>query len=787
MQALIEILDSYAQSYPQPKRRIYCSSPHTAPCLVFGSLMTNTRIAKVALDLPLATAFDFAINPETPFSEADIGRLVVVPFGKKEMVGVLVALASQTNVPAEKLRAILRVVEGVAPLDAHLLRLFAFCGTYYHAPFGQIALNAIPPTLRVAKPAGHKQNVAAKAAFHNVAITDTGRAAIETLPVRAIAQRAMLTVLTAKAQPERVLKQQSARAASVLKILIEKGWVTRDIAIGSEAKLAARAAIGPTLNDQQQTAVNAINARTGTFAAFLLEGITGSGKTEVYLRAIEHALLAGKQALVLVPEINLTPAFLRHVRERFPHHHIAPAHSGMANLARLTAWCDAQAGRADIVIGTRLAVFTPMPRLGLIVVDEEHDQSFKQQEGVRYSARDVAVFRAHERHCPIVMGSATPSLETLDNVARGRFEKLTLAARAVENAQLPTVDFIHLDSEIAQDGLTDTMIRAIDATVKRGEQAMVFINRRGFAPALVCGQCAWMPECKRCSARMVLHQRIAKLKCHHCGAQTRVPVVCAKCGSPELHPAGQGSERIEVALRRAFPDARIARVDRDATRRRGSAEKIFADAASGALDILVGTQMLAKGHDFPKVTLVGIVNADGAVFSADFRAAERMAQQIMQVAGRAGRSALAGRVLIQTRFPEHPVYRAVQSHSYGAFVEAALSERRLMHLPPFSYLALLRAESKDADKLDRFLDAAVEIARETAREMVRESACEGLRVWEPVSSSLERKANFTRKQLMVQADRRQDLQSFLATWLAKVRQLSSHAVKWVIDVDPIEV
>jgi primosomal protein N' (replication factor Y) (superfamily II helicase) len=665
-------------------------------------------IVSIALDVPLTRNFDFAWPDEWPrATDADIGRLVVVPFGTQTLVGMVAALNPQSDVTADKLRAISPITIDIPALSQDVLSLIRFCEQYYHAPFGQIAINVIPPALR---------------------------------------------------SPTRKLKPRPT----------------------SERSTPRAIAAGPNLNDEQQQAVSAIDSAHQAFAAFLLEGITGSGKTEVYLCALAATLARGDQALVLVPEINLTPAFLKHVSLRFPNHRIAPAHSGMAAIARLNAWRDAQIGEADIVVGTRLSVFTPMPRLRLIVVDEEHDQSFKQQEGVRYSARDIAVFRASQLKCPIVLGSATPAIETLDNVTRGRFTHLKLTQRAVAKAQLPTVNFIHLDSEKAPNGLTASLIRAIDETVKRGEQAMVFINRRGYAPALVCGSCAWMPECTQCSARMVFHRAIQKLKCHHCGAQRRAPTVCGNCGSTDLHPAGQGSERIEDALHEALPGVRIARVDRDATRRKGSAEKIFADTAAGEVDILVGTQMLAKGHDFPKLTLVGVINADGAVFSADFRAAERMAQQLMQVAGRAGRAALPGHVLIQTRFIEHPVYQAVASHHYAQFVEAALAERRVMRLPPYSYLALLKVEARDTAKLDKFCENALQLATVHANNT-------SVHVWEPVASSLARKAGYSRKQLMVQSDKRGALQLFLAAWIAEIRQSDARQIKWVIDVDPIEV
>lgn len=750
----------------------------------------TVQIAKIGLDVPLANTFDFLV----PRGMAVVpGCLVIVPFGRQRVVGIVVALGTESDVATEKLRAIEAVRRDVPALSADSMALFQFCAAYYHAPIGQITLNAIPPILRLAKDLPGSRQPALRA----FGITAAGSAAISTLPSRASAQRGILQWLLNGPQLERTILQRHAHARSVMKRLAEAGWIEpldaeaaqqTSISPGASATTPIDRSTAPALNEEQQAAVKAITQTmakgTGGFQAFLLDGITGSGKTEVYLAAIAEALTLGKQALVLVPEINLTPAFLRHVRSRFPDHQIAPAHSGMTALSRFAAWRSAQDGQADIVIGTRLAVFTPMPRLGIIVVDEEHDASYKQQEGVRYSARDVAVFRASHNKCPIVLGSATPSIETLDNVERERFTRLVLRQRAVAQAALPTVGFIDLDAEKAPDGITQSMIRAIDETIKRGEQALVFINRRGFAPALVCGSCGWIPECQRCSARMVFHRGIKRLRCHHCGAEARLPLKCGECASTDLHPAGQGSERIEDALIAAFPDRRIARVDRDSTRRRGSAEAIFAAAEKGEIDILVGTQMLTKGHDFPKMTFVGVVNADGAVFSADFRAAERMAQQLMQVAGRAGRALLPGRVLIQTRFVEHPVYQAVASHNYAAFVSAALSERKLMQLPPYSYLALLRSESRDATALDSFLARSQHLAHAT---LDSHSELRGVRVWEPVTATLERKAGYVRKQLMVQADSRRSMQQFIAGWMSALRAADSRAVRWNVDVDPIEV
>lgn len=761
---------------------------------------------RVALDLPVATLFDFSLPTEeiaaiksSPGKLDDlIGRLAVVPFGPKKLVGVIVDITHATSVPSEKLKAVLHIQHNLPAFSASDLALFRFCEGYYHQSFGQIALNAIPPGMRVPTSNAVVHAVTRRVQPKIMTITASGREALPNLPARSVVQRTILqSLITHGPQDATAIKMRHEGAVASLGALLRKGWVNAQASPMPAAFVtspALRTPAGHTsaiefsdpkpLNAQQTRALAAIVGGAGQFAAFLLAGITGSGKTEVYLHTIRHTLEQGHQALILVPEINLSPAFVRAVAARFPTAQVAQLHSGMAEMPRMTGYLDAQSGRADIVIGTRLAVFTPMPRLGLIVVDEEHDASFKQQEGFRYSARDVAVFRAHAAGCAVVLGSATPSFETLNNVARERFVALALTARATPDAKLPCVDFIDLNLERTTDGLTAGLIRAIEETVKRGEQALVFINRRGFAPALVCAQCGTMPECARCTAKLVFHKNENRLKCHHCGYQTRVPTSCTRCGSHELIAAGQGTERVEaalqVALQASLPQVRMARVDRDSTRKRGSAEKIFDAAAKGELDVLVGTQMLSKGHDFPKLTLVGVVNADGAMFSADFRASERLAAQLMQVAGRAGRAALPGRVLIQTRFPAHPLYQAVAAQDYARFADIAMAERRHAALPPFSFLALLRAESKQAESLAKFMTDAANTAQTLALE-------HGVHVWDPVPPTLARKAGYERRQLMVQTATRAALQRFLAQWLITVRQREVRAVKWVIDVDPLEV
>jgi primosomal protein N' (replication factor Y) len=705
----------------------------------------------------------------------DLGRLAVVPFGSRKLAGVIVELAEVSEVPAGKLKPLFHIQRALPKFSAQDLSLFQFCQRYYHHPFGAIALNALPPAMRATKPVMPRRT-------QIFAITDAGAAALDQLPARAVAQRGILTALLAGPVTATSLKSRHERAAATLNGLKKKGWIAlADASVARVAHADQKPSIqGPTLNQAQSSAVAAVTAKLGEFASMLLSGVTGSGKTEVYLCVIDAALRMNRQALILVPEINLTPQFLRRLSSRFPNAHIVEQHSGLAEIPRMNGYLEAQSGEADIVVGTRLAVFTPMPRLGLIVVDEEHDASFKQQEGFRYSARDVAIFRASEVRCPVLLGSATPSLESIHNADRGRFTKLILTERATPGARLPRIGFIDLNVERAEDGLSQMLLAAIDETVRRGEQALVFINRRGYSPALVCGQCGWMPYCKRCSARLVFHQRERRLKCHHCGHQERVAAKCGECGSHELVPAGQGTERVEIALRAKLPQARIARVDRDSTRRRGSAEKIFSAAADGELDVLIGTQMLSKGHDFSRITLVGVVNADGAMFSADFRAAERMVAQLMQVAGRAGRADLPGRVLIQTRFASHPLYAAIAAQDHSQFASMALVERKQAHLPPFTFLALLRAESKSQEALDQFM-AMVAGEAKTAQHGHE------VHVWDPIPATLARKAGFERQQLMVQADSRPAMQQFLTAWLPAVRSNELRTVKWSLDVDPQEV
>ena len=530
------------------------------------------------------------------------------------------------------------------------------------------------------------------------------------------------------------------------------------------------------LRAEQRDAMQRIARSSGQFEAFLLHGVTGSGKTEVYLHLIASVIERGGQALVLVPEISLTPQLEERFRHAFPEATLAVMHSGLEDIARTTAWLQAARGEAAIVLGTRLALLAPLPKLGLVVVDEEHDPSFKQQEGLRYSARDAAVYLARLAGCPVVLGTATPSLETWHNWRSGRYQRLELSERASPGARLPDIRVLDMKSESIDSGFTAALLSAIGKRRELGEQSLVFINRRGYAPVLACEACGWTAACTRCTARMVLHSADRCLRCHHCGAQAAVPAACPTCGNVDLKPLGRGTQRIEEALQARFPSARVVRIDRDSARRRGELTRTLEALRRGEGDILVGTQLLAKGHDFPNLTLVGVLNADTALVSTDYRAAERLFAVLAQVAGRAGRRERPGEVLVQTRYPGHPLFAALARHDFASFAESQLEERRSAGFPPFVFEAALRAEATKLDTAMRFLRNAAASA----------NAPDGVHVYDPVPNILTRRAGLERAQLIVQSRSRPALQAYLSAISARLFEQAPREVRWHLDVDPIE-
>jgi primosomal protein N' (replication factor Y) len=563
--------------------------------------------------------------------------------------------------------------------------------------------------------------------------------------------------------------------ASALPARLREGGTLQPARSRKAQAAATEPALPPKLNDEQAGALARILESLGSFQTLLLEGITGSGKTEVYLQAISETVARGRQVLVLVPEIGLTPQFVARFRARLGAR-LALAHSGLADGERLNAWLAARAGEAAVVIGTRSAVFTPLPRLGLVVIDEEHDGSYKQQEGFRYSARDLAIRRAQQAGVPVLLGSATPSLESLHNAIAGRYRLLHLSRRAAA-AEHPPMHLLDVRGQHLREGLSNALVAHIRRHLEAGGQALLFLNRRGFAPTLLCHSCGWIADCRRCDAHMTLHRAHNKLRCHHCGAERPPEPACPQCKSSDLLAVGQGTERVEQTLQALFPDIGLARIDRDTTRRKGALDRLLGEVHSGRARILIGTQMLAKGHDFPEVTLVGVLDADGGLFSADFRAPERMAQLITQVAGRAGRASKPGEVYIQTHQPQHPLLNQLIRSGYRAFAEAALSERREAGYPPYGHLAVLRAESVQPAAAMKFLEEAAALARE--------HMTGGVELWGPVPAPMERRAGRVRAQLLLQSATRKPLHALLRTWTPQLEGLAgARRARWSLDVDP---
>ncbi len=730
------------------------------------------KIVQIAIDVPLNTHFDYAADD---VNAEDIGRRALVSFGRRLVVGVIVGIVNQAADPAFKLKPVKEVLRDTPPLPQEILKLARFCSGYYHYPLGQVLAAILPQRLRRTQAI----NTLTESCY---TATEVGLAtALDTLPKRALIKRKLLVALQVQRTLARsAVMQLSPSAGSMMREFVACGWALESAmpltATRNAAILPAQAA-AHVLNTDQQAAVTTILGAPPGFASWLLHGVTGSGKTEVYLRAIAEVLVRNGQALVLVPEINLTPQLEARFKARFPDATIVSLHSNLGERERLKHWLMAQAGTAHMVLGTRLAVFVPLPRLQLSVVDEEHDGSFKQQDGMRYSARDVAVFRAREARVPIILGSATPALETYHNALSGRYKLLELKARAVRDAAPPAVHYIDLKREKLIEGFSAPLITAIKQRIKRGEQSLLFINRRGFAPVLLCSECGWLSGCPRCSSRLVVHLKEQRLRCHHCGHEERLPHHCPSCGNVDLAPVGQGTQRLEAALERLFPEARILRVDRDSTRRKNSLANMLEKVHAQEIDILVGTQMLAKGHDFTKLTLVGVLNADGGLYSADFRAAEHLFAQLLQVAGRAGRAADSGEVLVQTAFPDHALFAALQHGDYAQFARTALAEREQAGLPPFSFQAMLRAEAATLDSALKFLRTAAALAPPKAK---------NIQIYDPVPALMARLAGNERAQLMIESRSRGALQKFLGTWMTGLEAHKTRNVRWALDVDPLD-
>ena len=744
---------------------------------------------KVALDTPLRRTFDY-LPPQTGPAPQP-GMRVMVPFGRQQCIGVVVAVGAPAGVAAAKLRRILRCVDPLPTFDAPLLGLLEWAADYYHHPLGAVIAAALPKLLREGALLVELHEYRALSAAGIEA-----QAAGE--PRRAPKQRAVLAALAAAGAAGlevAVLDAQAPGWREAARALMARGWVVAGSRPAADAADAGNAAAEPTADapgltvpppvpsPAQQAALDAVAAAGEGYRGWLLHGVTGSGKTEVYLRLAAVQLQRGKRVLVLVPEIGLTPQLVGRFTQRFPGVALAVLHSGLTDRERLSAWRAAREGRAQLVIGTRSAVFAPIPDLGLIMVDEEHDASFKQQEGgFRYSARDLAMARAHRLAVPVLLGSATPSLDTLHNVATGRLSKLTLPERAAA-AQPPRLRLIDLRGENVHAGLSSTALAAIERHLAAAGQVLVFINRRGYAPTLACTACGWIAPCQSCDARLTVYRQAERLRCHHCGAERALPRQCPQCGYA-VKTVGQGTERVEESLSAMFPGVGLARLDRDAVRQSEQLAAVMTQITAGTARLLVGTQMVAKGHDFPELTLVVVLNADQGLFSTDFRAAERLAQTLIQVAGRAGRAERPGEVLLQTEYPDHPLLTGLLSGGYEAFAAVALEERRAAAWPPFSRLAALRASAARAERAMAFLEAA----RQLALDLRTSGEAEAVRVLGPAPAALARRADRHHAQLLLESTDRGALHRLLARWVPGLEALpAARGVRFALDVDPLEL
>lgn len=727
---------------------------------------------RVAVDVPLPTLFDYR---SAEAGEADVGCRVRVPFGRKHVVGVIMAVDPASSIAPEKVKDAGEILRDIPPLPPDVLELLWFCARYYHHPIGEVVASALPTRFR-AQATRQKRQPAA------IAVTAEGRAALESGLKRAPAATRLLARLCATGTlAGATLANLPPADRRTLKQLVARGWAAPCEDAPAERAGGSRASDDPTrpdLTPEQAAAAAAITAQPAGYRTWLLHGITGSGKTEIYLRAMEDALARGRQVLFLVPEIGLTPQLEARIRQRFAHWRIVTLHSALAAGMRADHWTEAHDGRADIVVGTRSAIFVPLPRLGLLVVDEEHDGSYKQIEGMRYSARDLAVWRARQRDIPVILGSATPSLETYHAALQDRYRMLVLARRA-NDAPLPIVRIVAMAGKHgASHGLGAEMLEAMRARLAAREQVLVFVNRRGYAPVLVCSACAWAPSCNRCSARLVLHKTRGRMLCHHCGHAEPVPHACPSCGNVDMHPLGYGTQRVEAALAHAFPQARILRIDRDTTRTRTAWPRMREAIERGEVDMLVGTQLLSKGHDFPGIGLVCVLNADQSLYSTDFRASEHLFAQLTQVAGRAGRANVPGEVLIQTQFPAHPLFDAVRAHDYRGYAQALLDERERAGFPPFVHQAVLRAEATRLEEALRFLGEAARLAAEVAEDVA---------VFEPAPATMERLKGQERAQLLVQSRTRRALHVFLDRWSERLVETRAYGARWGIDVDPLSI
>ncbi len=735
---------------------------------------TKTKlIFRVAIALPIFRLFDYSVPDDIDPNNFSPGIRLLVPFGKGKKIAYLVEIIDHTEAVSTPLKTVEQILDKKPLLQKQDMALLQWASRYYHYPLGEVINAAFPSGLRKGKNATLKPE-------KKYQLTEQGLYIDLTTLDRAPRQQALLKKFRAEngLLNNRQLFNWNRNYASALRALIGKNLIetcSRPTSSGPNRYLRQQPLIA---NRQQQQAIDCVIEALGHFRVFLLEGVTGSGKTEVYMQIINKVLEQGQQVMILLPEITLTPQLQQRFSERF-RQPIAVFHSALSATDRQNAWLNIQQGNSAILLGTRSALFTPFHNLGLIILDEEHDSSFKQQEGFRFSARDVAVVRARNQQIPIVLGSATPSLESLYNVMQKRYQLLHLPERA-GNASSP--DFILLDirNKKMHDGLSIQLITEIKKTLARQEQVLLFFNRRGYAPVLICHACGWVARCRRCDANLVIHDNDQKLRCHHCAAEQGLFRQCPNCAKNPLTPLGMGTEKIEKTLHEFFPDEKIIRLDRDTTRRKGVLEKFLREIHDNKTHIILGTQMLAKGHHFPNVTLVALLDVDRGLFSIDFHATEKLAQLIVQVAGRAGRSEKPGKVILQTRQPDHVLLHGMIKGDYRNVARALLQERKHAALPPYSYQALLRVWAHDAQSPHDFLDKV--------RERIENGQNNLALVLGPVPSPMARRAGKYRYQMLLQSPKRKNIQHLLDWLVPELKTIQgSGKVRWSVDIDPIDL
>ncbi|WP_417696969.1 primosomal protein N' [Psychromonas sp.] len=742
--------------------------------------MANALICRIALAIPLHKQFDYLLNndlvPDDP--RTLIGRRVVVPFGGgyRKQVGVITDLPETSDYAIDKLKKITELLDHQPLLSDSLYQLLNWASVYYQHPFGDVFQQAIPTLLRKGKPA----------AFNSKEYWRCVDKEMDATPLsRAKKQLAAFNLLIQEDLSYEALKQQGVSRAT-LNSLQEKHFISSYQQLPdsnlSWAESTQTIEETPQLSTEQALAVTSVTQQLNHFKCYLLEGITGSGKTEVYLNILKAVLNAGQQALVIVPEIGLTPQTIKRFQARF-NVPVYLKHSALNDQQQLETWLHAQQGSAAIIIGTRSAIFSDFKNLGVIILDEEHDASFKQQDSFRYHARDFAIKRASQLNIPILLGSATPAFESLNNALTGRYHHLQLTHRP-GNARPPKNDLINLTGLPLKSGLSPQLITLMQQHLAKNNQVILFLNRRGYAPVLMCHECGWLAKCQRCDAFYTYHKSANYLHCHHCTATHPVPEQCHDCGSTNLQSTGVGTEQLEETLQQLFPDHPTVRIDRDNTRKKDSFNTYLNDINSGKYKILLGTQMLAKGHHFPDVTLVALVDVDGALFSNDFRASERLGQLFTQVAGRAGRAEKKGQVVLQTFHPEHNLLQELVNNGYADFSRSALTERRLAQLPPFSYQALIRAEALNATQAENFL----RLCKQTLQQIAdNNKVSERVLLLGPIPASMERRAGKYRFQLLIQSEQRVLVTKMLNTALAHFDKMpEGRKVRWSIDVDPID-